>query len=115
MGTLDAHWICLAYTVYRLCLYCIKRLLGRCSVKAATQVCPLKNWNYLRASFAPRRSPVDSILALGPYWALSPKSFVWSMRWPTCGEFRCTFPGCKYPPFVSAQSLTNHLNKYHNS
>ena len=29
-------------------------------------------------------------------------------------RFRCTFPGCKYPPFVSAQSLTNHLNKYHN-
>ena len=29
-------------------------------------------------------------------------------------RFRCTFPGCKYPPFVSAQSLTNHSNKYHN-
>ena len=29
-------------------------------------------------------------------------------------RFRCTFPGCKYPPFVSTQSLTNHLNKYHN-
>ena len=29
-------------------------------------------------------------------------------------RFRCTFPGCKYPLFVSAQSLRNHLNKYHN-
>src|SRR5579871_2454248 len=29
-------------------------------------------------------------------------------------RFRCTFPGCKYPPFVSAQSLKSHLNKYHN-
>src|SRR5579871_2453641 len=28
--------------------------------------------------------------------------------------FRCTFPDCKYPPFVSTQSLKSHLNKYHN-
>ncbi|KAH8803560.1 hypothetical protein F5884DRAFT_904077 [Xylogone sp. PMI_703] len=30
-------------------------------------------------------------------------------------QFPCTFPGCKYPPLVSAQSLKNHLNKHHNS
>jgi len=29
-------------------------------------------------------------------------------------RFRCTFPGCQYPPFGSYQSLKNHLNKYHN-
>ncbi|KAF8856921.1 hypothetical protein BDZ45DRAFT_624593 [Acephala macrosclerotiorum] len=26
----------------------------------------------------------------------------------------CTFPDCKYPPFVSVQALKNHVNKYHN-
>lgn len=27
---------------------------------------------------------------------------------------RCTFPGCQYPPFGSAQALRSHANKYHN-
>lgn len=27
--------------------------------------------------------------------------------------FRCTFPGCQYPPFVSARALKNHTSKYH--
>lgn len=29
-------------------------------------------------------------------------------------KFRCTFPDCHFPPFVSAQALKNHINKYHN-
>lgn len=28
-------------------------------------------------------------------------------------KFRCTFPDCHFPPFVSAQALKNHTNKYH--
>ncbi|PTB44819.1 hypothetical protein M441DRAFT_299452 [Trichoderma asperellum CBS 433.97] len=28
-------------------------------------------------------------------------------------KFRCTFPDCHFPPFVSAQALKNHVNKYH--
>lgn len=29
-------------------------------------------------------------------------------------KFRCTFPDCHFPPFVSAQALKGHANKYHN-
>lgn len=29
-------------------------------------------------------------------------------------RFRCTFPRCHFPPFVSAQALKNHVNKSHN-
>lgn len=27
--------------------------------------------------------------------------------------FRCTFPGCQYPPFASARALRNHTSKHH--
>lgn len=30
------------------------------------------------------------------------------------GKFRCTFPVCYFPHFVSAQALKNHAGKYHN-
>lgn len=29
-------------------------------------------------------------------------------------KFRCTFPDCHFPPFVSAQALKGHSNRYHN-
>nr|WOD46422.1 hypothetical protein [Trichoderma atroviride] len=29
-------------------------------------------------------------------------------------KFQCTFPGCQFPPFASAQALKNHVTKYHN-
>ncbi|EHK42609.1 hypothetical protein TRIATDRAFT_224424, partial [Trichoderma atroviride IMI 206040] len=29
-------------------------------------------------------------------------------------KFRCTFPDCHFPPFLSAQALKGHTNKYHN-
>jgi hypothetical protein len=29
-------------------------------------------------------------------------------------RFRCTFPGCQYPFFISTQALKKHVNKYHN-
>lgn len=29
-------------------------------------------------------------------------------------RFRCTWSDCKYPPFPSAQSLKNHVRKWHN-
>jgi hypothetical protein len=29
-------------------------------------------------------------------------------------KFRCTFPDCHFPPFLSAQALKGHANKYHN-
>jgi hypothetical protein len=30
------------------------------------------------------------------------------------GGFRCTFPGCQYPPLSSAKSLKFHVDRYHN-
>src|SRR5438874_10341172 len=91
MGILDAHRPHLAWMVYQLCSHRIKRLLGHCSADVTTQEYPPKNWNYLRASFAPRRSRADSILAPGLHWDLSPKSSVWSTRWLTCGDFGALF------------------------
>ena len=29
-------------------------------------------------------------------------------------RLRCTFSGCQYPSFISAQALRRHVNKYHN-